>query len=369
LPEQLLAGPGPIKPSEVVSGRLRYTTFVHWGHTPAPLLLEGELEFKQDVKMHPTQNPIPIGAIVPGDAKIGYRTVAVQRTGEQDRIYSIFYDKRDAQHVVGHLPYGGYIWYFPSMFGPMGVISLTDGMNYRLSHSERYNSISLSLGEPGQSFKKGDIVKWKYLAVASGFNDYSGIDTPERIIDLMGIDGSPGYDVEAVDGEVTDSRYMLTLKVGKDGAGFRGAIKPHKEVRRLGLPVALPLVLEGANNRWTAVLWDQGKKAMRPIPVAEGKAYAHFKELKRDRSIFMGHPFVCDDREIVLTVVQTGPKSLYLNVHNPTDVEKKVTIRRAAHFDAIPGIDKEKAMWTWVLAPGGEKHVNLGPKTVWTPVS
>jgi len=371
LPEQ--TGPhawstcGPIKPTDVSNGKLRYTTFPHYGHRPAPVLVEAQLTFKQDVRTDPKSHPFYVAGISGPSAYAGYRTVAVQRTGERDRSYSMFYDHRDRQYVDGPLPHGAYAWYFPSMFGPYGIISLTDGMHYRLANREGHKGVSIWFGEPGRSFKKGEAVRWKYLAVTSGFDDFSGIDTPERIIDLMGLDGSPGYRVQAVSGSVADSQYILTLKASEDGEGFRGTIKPSDEVRRDGLPAALPLVVQGLNDRWTAVLWDEAKKSMRPLPVAEGKAYAHYPDLREDLSIFIGHPFVCDDPEIVLTVVQTGPSSLYVYVHNPTDATRKVTVRRAADFDAMPDLKRAEASWTWRLAPGDERHVDLGPKTPWTP--
>ena len=368
LPEQ--EGPhgwstlGPLKPTDVLSGKLRYTTFVHWGHEPAPVLVEGEFTFKQDVQGHPHHAPFVVGTISASRPEAGYRLVSVMRTGERNYAFPIFYDDRTRQVAAGPLPHGAYVWYSPSLFGPMGIISLDPKLIYHVSSSANRKFTVIRAGERNQAFRKGDTVRWRYLAVTSGYKDYSGIDTPERIIDLMGIDGTPGYEVKPASGSVVKTEYWLTLAPGNAGA-FRGTIEPNREVKSRGLPAALPVVLQGANHRWSAFFWDSLENKIRPIPVAEGKAYAHFRQVKRRRGFFIGHPFVCDDPDVFITVVQTGPKSLYVSAHNTTDQPKTVTIRRSPDFVAMPRFESGE-QWTWALPACGEKECNLGPPTPWS---
>ena len=138
-------------------------------------------------------------------------------------------------------------------------------------------------------------------------------------------------------------------------------------MRERGLPAALPVVLQGAKDRWSAFFWDGIEKKMRPIPVAEGRAYAHFRQVKRDRPFFIGHPFVCDAPHVFLTVVQTGPSSLYVNAHNTGREPKTITISRCPDFVAMPRF-KGDERWTWTLPAGGEEHLSFGPQTPWTHV-
>jgi len=368
LPEQ--EGPhgwathGPLKPTDVLTGRLRYTTFVHWGHEPAPILVEGEFTFKQDMEGHPHHGPFTVATMSAARPEAGYRMVSIMRNGVRNYSFPLFYDDRTRQGAAGPLPYGAYMWYSPSIFGPMGLISLDPKLTFHFSSSANRKFAVIRAGERGQSFKKGDTARWRFLTVTSGYKDHTGIDTPERIIDLLGIDGSPGYEVVAASGSVAGTEYMLTLSPGDDGA-FRGAIKPNREVRSRGLPAALPVVLQGANDRWSAFFWDGVEKKMRPVPVAEGKAYAHFRQVRRDRPFFIGHPFVCDDPDVFLTVVQTGPSSLYVNAHNTGDEPTTITIRRCPDFVAVPRF-KGDERWTWTLPAGGEKRMSFGPQTPWT---
>ncbi len=84
--------------------------------------------------------------------------------------------------------------------------------------------------------------------------------------------------------------------------------------------------------------------------------------------LFIGHPFVCDDPDVFLTVVQTGPSSLYLNAHNVGDEPKTIAISRCPDFVAMPRF-KGDERWTWTLPAGGEKRMGFGPPTPWTQVA
>ncbi|MFW6059878.1 MAG: hypothetical protein ACODAQ_06835 [Phycisphaeraceae bacterium] len=274
LPEQ--QGPhawstlGPIRETDVFEGRLRYTTFVHWGHEPAPILVEGEYTFKQDVKASPDRRPFQIAHISAGQEEADYRGAAIQRTSERDHVFALLHNQHDNHRADGRLPHGAYVWYWPSMFGPVGIISLDDKLRYRLRHAPNRYHTRLYFGEPGRTYEKGETVRWRYLAVTSGFNDHAGTQTPERIVDLMGIDGSPGYTIDAQAGTVADTQYMLTLNPADDGGGFRGTITPDDEIARGGLPAALPIIVDGLNDDWTAMLWDEARGELRPLARCRG---------------------------------------------------------------------------------------------------
>lgn len=369
LPEQ--SGPhawstlGPIRPTGIADATLRYTTFVHYGDQPAPVIVEGELRFKKDVRTDPKRYPLRVAQISAHRAEAGYRGVAVRHTGKRDHVYPICYDDRDVQGASGEFPPMAYVWYYPSRFGPMGVIAFSEGLHYRLSNRPRNRATLVYWGEKGHVFRAGDVVRWKYIAVTSRFNDLSGTDTPERIIDLMGIDGSPGYKVEVMEGKVLDTHYVLSMESAKGQAGIRVKLEPSDEARRHGLPVALPLTVSHMNPRWTSLLWIPGQRTLRPLPVAEGKTFAHLKDLRAPITFFIGHPFVCNDPDIFLTAIQTGASSLWLYAHNPTREHRSVRVRRAEGFD-FPASHNSQG-WNWVLPPGGEKGIHVGPLTPWSP--
>ena len=83
---------------------------------------------------------------------------------------------------------------------------------------------------------------------------------------------------------------------------------------------------------------DRETRLWRPLAMHEGAAWAHLDLTAGDpapASVFIGHPFACDNPELFLTLVQTAEGEFTLAVHNPTEAEVTATLTPAPWFDLI----------------------------------
>jgi hypothetical protein len=92
------------------------------------------------------------------------------------------------------------------------------------------------------------------------------------------------------------------------------------------LPAYLPITVAGLHQNWTAVYMDRVNSRWRPIGLLEGTAYVQLDPTKAEQSFFVGHPAVCDNKEISLQLTQTGGETWKLEAHNPTSSALKTTI-------------------------------------------
>jgi len=78
-------------------------------------------------------------------------------------------------------------------------------------------------------------------------------------------------------------------------------------------------------------------------------AYVTMDLREGDKDIFIGHPIVCDDKEVFINVVQTGEKKFGIYLHNPTPKEKRIRVRSADQ-------------WNWGKLP--TRQISLDPGEV-----
>ncbi len=323
---------GPIEPMQIFKGRLRYTTFTHPGHLPAPVLVEGEIEMLRDGRFS-DDRAMPLHVAFAGApyADAGYSTCIIAHTGANDVTFGINYDDRpQLQRWSAPFPTGAYGYFYHSLYGPGGLFSLTDGLQAYYVGPPLYR-VNIGLPLRGRPFRAGDRFSFRYIAFAGGYDTLPSDRLPERFRDLMGLDGSPGYTVAAEQGAVTSTLYALTIDGG--GAGFAGTVIPEES-----LPAILPVIVEGLNDRWGSVMLDRETRLWRPLAMHEGAAWAHLDLTARDpqpASIFIGHPFTCNNPELFLTLVQTAPGEFTLAVHNPTVAEVSATLTPAPWFDLV----------------------------------
>jgi len=344
---------GPLVPAEIVKGRLRYTTFVHPGHLPAPVLVEGELEMLKDGRFSEKRElPIHLAFVGAPYRHAGYGHVTIRHTRGRDVDFDINYDGRpQLTRWSGAFPTGAYAYVYHSIFGPGGLFGLEDGLQFRYVGPPLYR-INVGFPVKGKEFHKGDRISFRYLAFTGGYDALPSNLPAERFRDLLGLDGTPGYSVTCEHGEVESSLYVLRVDGG--GVGFAGTITVSES-----LPAILPLVVEGLNDRWTAVHYERRARRYRPIGMHEGRAYSHLNLTGPKPApvvLFVGHPFTCDRDEMFLTLVQTGKRELLLQVHNPTDRDVSTVIRRSKWFDLA---DRDEIK---VQVPAGDS-VTIRPLT------
>ena len=89
------------------------------------------------------------------------------------------------------------------------------------------------------------------------------------------------------------------------------------------LPGTLGLRLSGLNDRQAVVV--ESAAGLRLVSSVDGTAYVALRD-EEEGTLFVGHPFVCENRDVVLALSRHTPTSPWtLEAHNPTD--KEVTVK------------------------------------------
>jgi len=318
---------GPLVPMELFHADLTYTTFSHAGHLPAPVILEGKISFLKDVTFGKKQYPgVHVLSMSAWNRWGGYHTAVVQHSSSGNMVTRISYTDEPTTGKNGLFNRGAYIYFYPSVFGSVGVMSLCDGLSFRMSNKHA----SVGFDTRGRRFKAGDELTYRILVFVSGFDEPHSTRLPEALRDQLGMNGKGevSYTVDAEQGAVADQEYMLTID-GR-GGGFAGEIRLPAR-----FPVSLPVVVENLNDRWTSVLYDRGAKKLRPLGMHDNSAYCHRPPPERGGRIFVGHPFTLDHPELWLSVVQTRERELTVQIHNPTARAVTTQVSRSPFFDFV----------------------------------
>jgi hypothetical protein len=179
---------------------------------------------------------------------------------------------------------------------------------------------------------------WRFATVVGDRTHLEDNDEMEQIRTGLGLSGIPAYTVLAVVGEVVDTRLVLHLRARDHG--WRG------QVCRAVLPIALPVMIDGLNERWSSGVWYPGRNThlipewkapcytgawypeveqrrrtrtddIQGFGVPEGRGYLQLDTEGGDWDVFVGNLAVCDDAELHLTLI-VEDRSARIMVHNPT---------------------------------------------------
>jgi len=256
----------------------------------------------------------------------GYDTFAIQYSNTGNLLGRISYVGEPTVSSYGAFNHGAYAYFYPSMFGSVGVVSLTDDLVYHY----RNQCLQVGFDTRGKTVKAGTEFTYRVIVLTSGFDEFAATRLPEMFRKQLGIaeKGKVAYTVRTEHGAVKSNEYVLTID-GK-GVGFAGEI-----VLPARFLVSLPVVVENLNQRWTSVLYDRAKKRLRPLGMHDHKAYCHRAPAERRGKIFIGHPFTVDKPELCLSVVQTRPHELTLQIHNPTDQPASARVTRTPQFGFV----------------------------------
>ena len=322
---------GPLVPMELFQADLRYITFSHEGHRPAPVILEGRIKFRQDISFPASGDPVAVRVltVISDNAHDGYRKITIRHTdSELDAPISYEQGRGGAPNSQGPFRRGAYAYFYPGAFGSVGVISLDDNLTHR--YGNRFLTVGFDLR--GKTVRAGDELDYRLLVFASGFNEPPDTRLPEELRRQLGInqEDEVDYTLRMQQGRVIDQEYELRLD-GK-GRGFAGEIILPDDFR-----VSLPIVVENLNGQWTSVLYDRTEKRLRPLGMLEDAAYCHRPPQQRGGKIFIGHPFTLDQRELWLSAVQTAEQEITIQVHNPTDEPVATRLTRSPYFDFVGG--------------------------------
>jgi hypothetical protein len=301
---------------------------------------EGSVTFTQDVTL---EGDVPVEL-----ERVEYRGGSAY--GEAERVLvgdadrgalEVRYDPEDRHRLSGTLSRGGYIAGEFTEGGTLAVVPAVEGLRYRvetLSTGPRNLkwAYTVGLGRPGQAFKKGDTLRYRYLAVS-----LSGrAPRDDRL--LMGLGQAfgigPPQGVQPFRVDVGSARGSEVF--------FTGQAKDNELVVRFNpwpLLVNRPLRVEGVKLNGCAAVyvldgtpWEQ---RFRYVGVFEGAALFQ-QNTDRGAMVWVGNPFYAGDEQLRLTLVADGlaaGEAPFLEVHNPTDRPVTTVLRSPPHTPRYGG--------------------------------
>ncbi|HEY3397551.1 MAG TPA: hypothetical protein VGM19_07835 [Armatimonadota bacterium] len=232
------------------------------------------------------------------------------------------------------LPFGlnSYIALSDSPLGSEAVFPLTPGLVMNMALPQRNNPM-LVLTPGASPQKKGETARVEILALgiprvtaySQMFADAGA--TVEKFYRDFGLDGGKtGYVVTAQAGTVVGQRYIMDVDNAGTGC-FSGQLTG-------SLISSLPIRVNGLNDNWSCYLYDRTLQQARPLGVVEGQTYAMVR-LHDKLDVFVGAPLTADNAQVHIQLTQVGEKAWKAEIHNPTDAEVRVTVKKSAFFDPL----------------------------------
>ena len=314
---------------------------------PGFMLVEGEAKALRDFP------------VLGGTNQAGIGLYALSDFGSKRGELEFFaYTAEDGRRVVRHTPpglrylsyrgpagLGRYFSTFPRKLGAPALFPLTP-VFCTVHGSPKIFGASFGAAVPDGQVKAGQT--WRYRFLFCAFTSQPGElnEVPERVRIAYGLAGKPLYDYTVPRGEVVDTVYWLRLR------GDRGAACVN--LSKAAMPGALPIVVDGLNERWSAVVADRGGQFVRSIGVFERSGYAAVDLRKSALDLFLGHPVQCDNPELFIQLLSWAPASPSAEVHNPTDKPVTTQVWTCSDCKFLPAARRQIT-----LDPGKSQVVNL----------
>ena len=188
----------------------------------------------------------------------------------------------------------------------------------------QYAALSWKIPGDGRTYPSGTVFTGNFVFV--GLHKF--VEDPyahaAKVAKAYGIGGTmPDYAFKLTGGRGAPNGVCFDA-VATDGV-FAGTAAGLKE-----LPGTLGLRLSGLNDRQTVVV--ESAAGLRLVSSVDGTAYVALRD-EEEGTLFVGHPFVCENRDVVLALSRRTPTSSWtLEAHNPTDRAVGVKISTDRRF-------------------------------------
>ncbi len=347
----LTDAPELAQPLTVIQGATTVTMFAPRADATSVYLVEGEYRVLQDHETPKSTIPVYRGQWV-RDAEICY----ISRKDGHGFCGKL---TRHKPHYFGPMDQVEYAANLAPIGGSRAIIPLAPNMAYSLMFGpeERSTMIcSIDVGRP--NVRKGETLRYRYLAVWSGINPPPDNGFVEEVCEKLGLRNKTAYTVAPRQGKVLDTTFALRLQA--ENFGFAGLIT------QADLPMSLPVFIEGLNPRWAAGILYRGRNAL-VVPVWRMSKVGnrHVERVKTpgenqlhrfavlngtgmlqvdtafgDKDVYIGNLLICDQPEAFLSLDDTRPGKRIIAVNNPTDKPMKCTIRPGPGFDLLGEFEK-----------------------------
>jgi len=303
---------------------------------------EGKITFKRDATLAGSM-PIMLFYFT-GGAADGTPTTVFIKDAAGGPVASVLPKGGQPSYKQGAIAPGGYV-----TAGPCDVYSVfyaASDTNFRYAlvsdpATGRINQLQVGLGQNGQKVTAGTEITYRFgvatlggplltteqsIAKFEDLGDSFGIgDTARRGVDDHGVRAA------CTTGKLVSREMFLTVQADRNEAQFR--VEPRETI------VDLPIRVQGIEDNGCAAVYSTARPWFRWVGVAEGSAW--FQEsVDKGSEIWAGNVFVCDNKEVKLTLVRDGiaeGRQTFLEVHNPTDKAIKATITSPEHAPLYGG--------------------------------
>jgi len=357
--------PLPATPLSIWEGRTRQVVFAPRAGSTTVYLIEGDYTVLRDAEIEQARIPVFRSQWLT-DAE----TVVVQRARGPAEVSVL--DKRKSR-VFGPFDGADYIAQLAPPGGSRAVIPLqTDMVFDAMWQSAGTATLMAHLDLPSGRLARGDRLSYRYLAVWDTVHGRPDTGFVEEVCDTLGLRGDPAYTVAPTHGEVLDTRFALRLRA--DGGGFAGIIS------QATLPLDLPVLIEGLNDRWPAGILYRGdnellvpvwrfnrvgdryaERERRPggnqllrFAIQDGVGMLQVDTELGERDVYIGNLLVCDRPEVFLGLDDARPGKAVISANNPLDEPVTVTIRPGPGFDLLGEFSH-----TVTLPAGGLARIEL----------
>ncbi len=215
---------------------------------------------------------------------------------------------------------GDFIGYLGNRFGSLLVFNMTDGL---ILHNDVALGISLASGGSRKVTVPAHS-KYNVKVLVVGLDKFvtpaAAKSIAVKMVKDYGLNGQPPtYKASIKHGTIISQQYIMATK------GDCGYAKV--AVSGIGsLEGNLGAKVSELNNNWSAMLQVQGSlRKNRLVPVGNNSAYAVIRSDEDNGTIFIGHPVIADNKDLILNVTQDGGKWV-LEVHNPTGKDIAATV-------------------------------------------
>lgn len=283
------------------------------------LMYEGEITFKQDITFKKnTNNPFALARFRTepyAAARLLNDTILV--TDQQKGLLQIFEKagSRKAPHS-GIIAEKGFVALNSSPIGYLAIIPVQGEFRY-----DYYNPgfLSISIGKPGQSFKKGE--KLKYAFISGNFIDKKRDGSKIRLAAEFLRDNN--YPAAVIIGKQKKTRFFFEVAADQFEAKFKLGAKP-------GLGIDLPIRITGLKNNGCIAVYSSQRKWFRFVGTSLNDHAVYLQEnIDSENDLWVGNIFLADNDSLKLTLVMDGQKAgalPFLEIHNPSGAEIKAKV-------------------------------------------
>ncbi len=261
------------------------------------------------------------------------------------------YGPDDKHHQTGTLRKGGWLAGQFTDGGTLAVVPISKDMRYEIDtpssgpKSLRWDYY-LGLGRDGQTMRKDDQLKFRYLAVSISGRTPKDAKLLQSVGASFGLDSTASNPADVEVGELVNTEVFVT-----------GRAKNHEFVakfRAAPLMIDRPLRIEGIEDNGCAAVYavtgNSWEERFRFVGVFESAAlFQHNTD--HGPTLWIGNPFYTENAKLRLTLVADGLRSgerPFVEVHNPKDVPVKTILRSPEHTPRYGGFSKQ------ITVPAGD---------------